>query len=309
MSALIAFATNVVTNALHPITSYLSQGGSTHSVDANIRARPDEAEPFVRHLTLHRSNIRGRNLLIVGDVHGCYDEMRKLIATAEHRSDRPLLVLFVGDIVRKGPHSLDVLRYVRAEKNCYTVRGNHEEKVVRSILASKRNDDQVLSQKLSERDLSWVHQLSGEDFDYLRNLPYTINIPDLNITLLHGGVVPHSDITATPPETIMTLREVVMDSHWFHGTAWRACMGEEAGRAWSTAWGGPQHIYFGHDAVRKLQLNEHATGLDSGCVYGGKLTGVLLQLADTGGHVRPTIVSRDFIEVEAAEIYRPVKNK
>lgn len=64
----------------------------------------------------------------------------------------------------------------------------------------------------------------------------------------------------------------------------------EEGVAWASVWPGPQRVIFGHDAVRGIQRYEHATGIDSGCVYGGRLSALILP----GGHL---------VQVEAKRTY------
>ena len=74
---------------------------------------------------------------------------------------------------------------------------------------------------------------------------------------------------------------------------WQAREKNSEGVAWAPHWPGPTHVYFGHDAQRLLQRCAHATGLDTGCLYGRKLTAAILELG------RPTRI----VSVPARRIY------
>jgi hypothetical protein len=70
-------------------------------------------------------------LLIIGDVHGMLDQLEALLSKADHSTSRgDRVILFVGDLVNKGPKSSGVVQYAM-DINATSVRGNHEDKVLR----------------------------------------------------------------------------------------------------------------------------------------------------------------------------------
>jgi len=85
--------------------------------------------------------------------------------------------------------------------------------------------------------------------------------------VVHGGLVPGVPLDRQDPDLMMNLRSIEED-----GTPTKKLKG----RPWAALWSGPERIVFGHDAIRSLQEHRFATGLDTGCVYGRKLTALIL---------------------------------
>src|ERR1041384_1938753 len=74
----------------------------------------------------------------IGDIQGCCDDLKALLARCNYSADRDQL-WFVGDLVNRGPHSLETLRYVRALGSNATVGlGNHDLHLLAIAYGSKR---------------------------------------------------------------------------------------------------------------------------------------------------------------------------
>ena len=97
--------------------------------------------------------------VVVGDVHGCFDELVELLDVVRLRADD--LLVSVGDIVDRGPAPGAVVRLFRERPNSVVVMGNHERKHVRGIFS--------YAQEITRRQLGDRY---GETVDWMRTLPY-----------------------------------------------------------------------------------------------------------------------------------------
>ena len=198
--------------------------------------------------------------LVVGDVHGCAEELEELLRKAGAGRE----VVLVGDLVAKGPDSKGVLGLVRAT-GARSVRGNHDQHLIRWHQAVARGEPEP---KLSDAQREVAAELDERDFEMLCGLPYFIRLEDAGAIVVHAGLVPGVPLEEQDPEHMLTLRSFRPD-----GSPSKRV---DEGAPWAGEWPGPELVLFGHDAVRGLQEHPHAIGLDTGCVYGGELTGYLL---------------------------------
>jgi serine/threonine protein phosphatase 1 len=174
-------------------------------------------------------------IFIVGDPHGCLAELDELCAALE-LSDEDLLV-FVGDLVRKGPDSKGVVDRVRNAPNMITVRGNNEEKLLRG-----------------EKTLD---ELTDDDLDWIASLPVVISLPETLV--VHGGINPQKPRVDHDVDDLQNTRSLVPG-------------GSYDPPYWFEEYAGPERVFFGHTVLDKPVIRDHAVGLDTGCVYGGELT-------------------------------------
>jgi hypothetical protein len=196
--------------------------------------------------------------IIVGDVHGCTGELEELLERVHFAQGTDELVL-VGDLVARGPDTRGTLALARALQ-ARVARGNHE--------------DRLLSWRRRKKPLGPDHErvaqaLSEEDWRMLEALPLWIDLPAHGVRVVHAGVVPGIDIARTPPEALLKMRTIDERGRWRDEA--------DAGPLWGARYHGPPHVVFGHHARPEPQLHAWATGIDTACVYGGRLTGLVLE--------------------------------
>jgi hypothetical protein len=204
--------------------------------------------------------------IVVGDVHGCREELDALLDRVAFGSGDRLI--FVGDLVARGPDALGVLDVVR-RSGALVVRGNHEEKLLewRASRTAWVRGEAPARAPIAKMHRDIARALRPVDWALLEASPYWIDLPDHALRVVHAGVVPGVPIEAQRPETLTRIRTLpprVPPSR--AGTP----------TLWGSAYTGPPHVVFGHNAAPGLQLHPWATGLDTGCVYGGRLTALVL---------------------------------
>ena len=199
--------------------------------------------------------------VFIGDVHGCLDELNSLLKKLHLRSEDRLV--FVGDLVAKGPDSQGVVARVR-ELKAQCVRGNHDEAVLRIRRAQQHGGDLSRAKKTH---LNVASRLREADWQWLEQLPLYLRFPELDTVVVHAGVLPGKPLEQQHPDDLMTMRAIRPQ-----GTASPKL---EDGVRWATRYHGPEQVVFGHDAISGLQLEPFATGIDTGCVYGRELTALV----------------------------------
>lgn len=219
--------------------------------------------------------------IVIGDVHGCRDELDALLDRVAFTSDDRLV--FVGDLVAKGPDSRGVLAIARKTKARVAV-GNHEEKLLAAREAAREKRPLP---KLDPTHARLLDELEEHEWAELAALPLHLELPEHGVRIVHAGVVPGIPFEKQDPWMLTHMRSI-------------SEKGEPSAK-WGPLWGlkyeGPPHIVFGHNARKEPQLHPHATGLDTACVYGGELTALVLP---AGATLPPPGERRDLLVSERA---------
>ncbi len=197
--------------------------------------------------------------LIIGDVHGCYDELQALLDKAALASDDQ--IISIGDMVDRGPKSPEALDFFRDTTNAGSILGNHERKHIR---AYRGQIDPAASQVIARRQIG--DEAYPAAIAYMETLPQYLDLAEA--TLVHAFWEPGIPLAQ---QKEMVIVGVTRGEQYLQEKGWWP---------WYEYYDGDKPLVVGHrdysDVMQPFVYQDRVFGLDSRCVYGGSLTGLLL---------------------------------
>jgi len=211
---------------------------------------------------------------IIGDVHGCVDELGALLAALGYLPDESCAyshpdgrkVVFLGDLVDRGPGAPDVLRIaiaMVAGGAALAVPGNHDLKLVKKL----RGRDVQVSHGLAET----LDQLEPEtpEFrtrvaDFLDDLVSHFVLDDGHLVVAHAGLKAEMQGRASGKVRSFALYgETTGETDEF---------GLPVRYNWAAEYRGSAHVVYGHTPIPEPEWLNRTINIDTGCVFGGKLS-------------------------------------
>lgn len=218
------------------------------------------------------------NIDIIGDIHGCYSEFEKLTIKLGYdwNSGAPIhpdsrQLAFVGDLTDRGPESLMtaelVWDLVRNRKIAFYVPGNHCNKLYRYLLGNKVQTKHGLETTVSE--FLSLDQMQRDSFrkkflSLYESAPLYHVLDQGKIVIAHAGI--REDYIGKNNSKIKTfvLYGDITGQYNADGTPVR--------RDWAKSYQGNAIIVYGHTPVKEPRVLNNTYNIDTGAVFGGKLT-------------------------------------
>lgn len=189
---------------------------------------------------------------IVGDIHGCFDELLELIEKIGLKEDD--LLISLGDIVDRGGKSKQVFEYLSNRPNTIVLIGNHERKHLNGILSYAQEIVKVQLANEYERFLNWLRTLN-----YYHETDEAI--------IVHAAFEHDKRLNEQKEEVLSgsTSGERHLEKKY----------GPNA--FWNDHYNGEKPIIYGHHVVDSVPLVKNNTyGIDTGACHGGMLTAIEL---------------------------------
>lgn len=214
---------------------------------------------------------------IIGDVHGCFDELVELLAKLGYeeqpdgawKNSAGRKLIFVGDLVDRGPKIPEVVRLVMESvkaENALCVPGNHDVKFMRKIRGKNVQITHGLADSLAQFEI--VEQknpgFTKNAADFIDDLVSHYILDDGKLVVAHAGM------------------KETMQGRGSGAVREFALFGETTGETdefglpirynWAAEYRGVAMVVYGHTPVPEPEWLNRTINIDTGCVFGGKLT-------------------------------------
>lgn len=214
---------------------------------------------------------------IIGDVHGCFDELYKLLIKlgyqitkddghyiVNHPEGRK--VIFVGDLVDRGPKTPEVLRIVMdmvSTGMAFCVTGNHDDKLKRKLQGRDVKIAHGLAESLAQLD-SEPEEFREKALKFLDGLISHYVFDAGKLAVAHAGL---------KEEFIGRGSARIRDFCMYGETTGEIDeFGLPVRYSWANDYRGKTLIVYGHTPIPEAEWLNNTINIDTGCVFGGKLT-------------------------------------
>lgn len=233
---------------------------------------------------------------IIGDVHGCLSELRALLMklgylphgeSFTHPQDRR--VVFLGDLVDRGPDIVGVLRLamnMAAGGTALCVPGNHETKLMRKLRGKDVKVSHGLAQSLEQLERE-PPEFRKQVVDFIDDLVSHYVLDDGKLVVAHAGMKESMQGRGSGK-----VREFAL---YGETTGETDEYGLPVRYNWAAEYRGKAAVVYGHSPVPEAEWLNNTICVDTGCVYGGKLTALRYP-------------ERELLSVAAQQVYsEPIK--
>lgn len=238
---------------------------------------------------------------IIGDVHGCCDELEALLTKLGHRvrwsgnsSGRRARVtmtsgrraVFVGDFADRGPRSVDALKIAIGmveDGQALAVAGNHDAKLLRWLEGRNVELTHGLAATVDEMRAE-TEPFRQRVKAFLESLPYHLWLDAGRLAVAHGGL----------RESMLGRSSSAIRAFCLYGdtTGEKDEYGLPVRRNWARHYTGSTAIVYGHTPVAEARWQNNTICIDTGCCFGGKLTALRWP-------------ERELVSVRARRMYAP----
>ena len=200
-------------------------------------------------------------IFAVGDIHGCIDKLKALIDKIPFDPQRDTIV-FLGDYVDRGPSSYEVVEFlIELEKNCKNavfLKGNHEEMLEdfakgRDITTFLVNGgEQTVKSYMERTSRPFASPFPDEHMEFFKSL--RLYYETEKFIFVHAGLRQGVPLDRQNTYDLLWNRHQFLDSEKDFG----------------------KKVVYGHTPSPEPQISDYRIGIDTGAVYGNKLTAVEL---------------------------------